>query len=92
MNSYIARALHSLPRRPPNRPYILKASITTATTAALGFTMYNSTVVRSEQLNNDFEDDKSHHVKNCSGKTVKFRNPHPSAKVLSFTEVMSVMT
>lgn len=54
--------------------------------------MYNSTVVRSEQLNNDRKDDKSHHVKNCSGKTVKFRNPHPSARELSFTEIMSVMT
>ncbi|KAH7040804.1 beta-lactamase superfamily domain-containing protein [Microdochium trichocladiopsis] len=54
--------------------------------------VYSSTIAQHTTGGTDSDDAKSHHVKNCFGRTTKFRNPHPSAKEINFTDILSVMT
>ncbi|KXJ97094.1 beta-lactamase superfamily domain-domain-containing protein [Microdochium bolleyi] len=91
MTSFLAQRLRFLSRKAASRPHLLTASFTTATAATLAMAIYSPSVVHDDDPANA-DDAKSHHVKNCFGRTTKFRNPYPSAKEISFTDVMSVMT
>jgi hypothetical protein len=73
----------------PSTGSVLRASISATGVAAAAATMvaYSSVVSKLETAADVPEDARlaSHHVKGSHGKTVKFKNPHPSAGDTSAT-------
>ncbi|KAH9907437.1 Metallo-hydrolase/oxidoreductase [Xylariomycetidae sp. FL2044] len=63
----------------------MSASASLAAVASVS--LYTSTVTKGPSV----EGDKAHHVKNSSGDTVKFVNPHPSYTLPGFLEIVPMV-
>ncbi|KAI1499476.1 Metallo-hydrolase/oxidoreductase [Biscogniauxia marginata] len=82
--------LRNGPRPVPVKPYSRIASATGAT-VALSMAAYTCTVARRPSAEKTaVADAKAHHVTNWCGKTVKFRNPHPSHYDPKFLDFLGV--